>query len=65
MHLDLSETGLSFNMALMICKAVKRSRSLLSIHLSGNPGLSPAFTSKVTQKLGATYETPLNIQSFG
>ena len=40
MHLDLSCTGLSPLIVKEIGDALRRARSLLSIHLSDNPGLT-------------------------
>ena len=39
-HIDLTGTGLSTQVIYDMGTALKRSRSVLVIHLSGNPGLS-------------------------
>jgi len=41
LHLDLSNTGLNEQMVRTIATALKRSRSIISLHLSGNPGITP------------------------
>ena len=38
MHLDLSSTGLSSEMLREFGTALRRAKSLISLHLSGNPG---------------------------
>lgn len=39
LHLDLSHTGLSKMMLLEFGSALRRSKSMLSLHLNGNPGI--------------------------
>jgi hypothetical protein len=39
LHFDLSNTGLSKAMLEQFGPALRKSRSLLSLHLSGNPGI--------------------------
>lgn len=63
-HLNLSDTGLTEYIILMISKMVKASHCLLSLHLSGNPGLKDAVMQRFAGKLMATYETPLLKNSF-
>ena len=41
LHLDLTCTGLTDQMIRTIGTALKRARSILSLHLSGNPGVTP------------------------
>ena len=41
LHLDLSNTGLNEQMVRTIATALKRSRSIVSLHLTGNPGVTP------------------------
>ena len=41
LHLDLSNTGLNEQMVRTIATALKRSRSIISLHLTGNPGVTP------------------------
>lgn len=45
-HLDLTCTNISEAMFMQIIPGVKKTRSLMSIHLSGNPGV----TNKVKQE---------------
>ena len=40
LHLDLSGTGLTKNIVYGLGGCLRKSRSLLCIHLSGNPGLT-------------------------
>lgn len=39
LHMDLSKTGLSDKMLLFFGPALRRAKSLISLHLSGNPGI--------------------------
>ena len=39
-HLDLSQTNLSEQMILNIIPGIKKSRSLMAVHFSGNPGVT-------------------------
>jgi hypothetical protein len=43
LHLDISSTGLSEAMLWFIGAALRRAKSLISLHLSGNPGVTPAL----------------------
>jgi hypothetical protein len=63
-HVDLSDTGLTEGILLRLSKTIKVSISLLSIHLSGNPGLKDGITRKIQGKLKATYEAPLLKKTF-
>jgi hypothetical protein len=40
MHLDLTSSGLTELIIYEITKSMRRAKSLLAIHLSGNPGLT-------------------------
>ena len=40
------------------------SRSLIGVHLSGNPGLDESTTKKLISRLNATWENPLLKQTF-
>jgi len=62
--MDLSECGLSADMILAIIKSVKKTTSLLAVHLSGNTGLSHPVISSVVERLDAAYEPSLIIKSF-
>ena len=55
-HLDLSECGLNEDIVLRLIKPVKNSVSLIGIHLSGNPGLTPKVEKRFLSSLEATYE---------
>lgn len=46
---------------LKVIKAVKRSRSLMGVHLSGNEGMSKAFIAKGVNLIEATHEERRNI----
>ena len=63
-HLNLSDTGLTENMLLLLSKTIKVSHCLLSVHLSGNPGVKDHIMQRFEGKLKATYETPLQKQTF-
>ena len=63
-HLNLSDTGLTENILLLLSKTIKVSNSLLSIHLSGNPGVKDHIMQKLQGKLKATHETPLLKKTF-
>jgi hypothetical protein len=39
-HFDLSSTGLNEGMVMHIGTALRRAKSLVSMHLSGNPGVT-------------------------
>lgn len=41
LHLDLSSTGLCDDMLKCFGVALRRAKTLLSLHLSGNPGVTP------------------------
>jgi len=43
LHLDLSSTGLTEQMLRTIGASLNRSKSVLALHLSGNPGVTPAL----------------------
>jgi hypothetical protein len=64
MHLDLSDTGLSEDMILEIVKAVNYSANLISLHLSGNPGLTIQVESKIFEILNVTFEKSHKLNSF-
>jgi hypothetical protein len=56
MHFDLTQCGLTSDMLLEITKAVKYTQSLVGIHLSGNPGLTPDVREKIVNRLAATLD---------
>ena len=62
--MNLSDTGLTENILLQLSKIIKVSNSLLSIHLSGNPGVKDHIMQKLQGKLKASHETPLVKQTF-
>ena len=43
-----------------LAKAINISQSLLSIHLSGNPGVKDEVVQKLSNAMKATYEKPVN-----
>ena len=63
-HLNLSDTGLTENILLLLSKTINVSHCLLSVHLSGNPGVKDHIMQRFQGKLKATYETPLLKQTF-
>ena len=64
MHLNLSDCGLTEPMLLDLSKHINQSIALLSVHLSGNPGLKDHVIRKIQGKLKATYEIPMLKQTF-
>ena len=64
MHLDLSDCGLTEQILIQLSKSINNSMSLLSAHLSGNPGLKDHVIAKITGKLKASYEPPMLKQTF-
>jgi hypothetical protein len=52
-HLDLSSTGLTSQIIHGLGKTLRRSRSLLSVHLSENPGLTAENKRYITKRIKA------------
>ena len=50
-HIDLTGTGLSSQVIHSMGTALRRSRSILVIHLSGNPGLNLTNMEYLTQRI--------------
>jgi len=50
-HLDLSHTGLTTLMLREFGSSLRRAKSLLSLHLNGNPGLSSALKAEMHQRV--------------
>jgi len=46
-HVDFSDTGLTEGILLKLSSTIKSSLSLLSVHLSGNPGLKDHVMRKI------------------
>jgi hypothetical protein len=63
-HLDFSECGLTADIISRIIKKVRDSTSLIGLHLTGNPGITPEMERRILNTLGATYEKELNLKSF-
>lgn len=53
LHLDLSGTGLEAKLLLGIAEALRKAKSLLSVHLSGNPGLTDQVQDTFVQRIRA------------
>jgi hypothetical protein len=51
LHLDLSQTGLDELTLRTIGVSLRRARSLLSLHLSGNPGINESLKSFLFTRL--------------
>ena len=51
LHLDLSETNLTEFMLWNIGSSLSRAKSLISIHLSGNQGITPALKTLLKQRI--------------
>jgi len=64
LHLELSDTGLTKDVITGLIKPIHESTSLISVHLSGNPGLTPDMQQEILCKLNATYEKPLYLKTF-
>ena len=60
MHLNLTNTGLNFEMLKKIMQAIKRSRSLEAVHLCNNPGL---HTSEIIP-YAAELLNPINLSDW-
>lgn len=58
LHLDLTCTGLTDQMLRAIGTALRRARSILSLHLSGNPGITPALKSFLYQRIRCCMPKP-------
>ena len=51
LHLDLSHTNLTEYMLWNIGKALSRARSVISVHLSGNQGISPTLIDQLQTRI--------------
>ena len=51
MHLDLTQTNLTEYMLWRLGKALKRAKSLVSIHFSGNQSITPALKQQLFQRV--------------
>ena len=49
---------------MMLVENLDDNPSLLSLHLTGNPGLKDPVVEEIQKKLKATYETPISKQTF-
>jgi hypothetical protein len=63
-HIDLSECGLTSEVLLQLIRPIRRSKSLLGVHFTGNPGLSFDVESKILSKLQVTQDKKLAFISF-
>jgi hypothetical protein len=50
-HLDLSSSGLTESLMLNFGKALRRSKSLRALHLSGNPGISQNLIENLSERV--------------
>ena len=62
--MDMSDCGLTEAMIMMLVENLDDNPSLLSLHLTGNPGLKDPVIEEIQKKLKATYETPILKQTF-
>jgi len=53
LHFDLTSTGLTHRIVEELGKQLRRSRSLLSIHLSGNPGVNDQSSRRLRDRVHA------------
>ena len=51
LHLDLSQTNLTEYMLWHIGKALSRARSVISLHLSGNQGITPTLLKQLQPRI--------------
>ena len=51
LHLDLSQTNLTEYMLWHIGKALTRARSVISLHLSGNQGVTPTLIEQLRTRI--------------
>lgn len=62
-HLSLSSTGLDFEMIKALADgAITKARSLLSLHLSDNPGITPDNIAFLKTRIKAQKGAPVPIQ---
>ena len=64
LHLNLDSTQLSEYMLFNLCKCLTRAQSLLSLHASGNPGISVELKEMLWRRIRAKdpHEPIINIQ---
>ena len=57
-HVNLCKTGLTEYMIVKIAKAMRRAKALCSIHLDGNPGVTPRVKEFVSSCIRAMPQKP-------
>ena len=60
LHFDLTSTGLTTHIIQNLGKQLRRSRSLLSIHLSGNPGVNDYTSQALRERIVARPNEDIN-----
>lgn len=63
-HADLSNTGLNEKALWYFGRAMRRSKSLRSLHLSGNPGITDRLIGYLTERAHCIPEEPNNELDF-
>ena len=58
LHLDLSQTNLTEYMLWHIGKALTRARSVISLHLSGNQGVTPTLIEQLRIRIRCSPKLP-------
>lgn len=61
LHLDLTKTGLSHLMLLEFGPALRRAKSIISLHLSGNPGIDEEVTQALHKRAHCMPNFQINI----
>ena len=64
LHLDLSHTHLTEYMLWHIGKALSRARSVISVHLSGNQGITPTLKQQLLTRIRCKPELPYTRVGF-
>ena len=63
-HADFSNTGLNEKQLWYFGRAMRRSKSLRSLHLSGNPGITDRLIAYLTERAHCIPEQPTNELDF-
>jgi len=61
LHMDLTKTGLSDKMLLYFGPALRRAKSLISLHVSGNPGIGDEITEALHKRAHCQPNFTINV----
>jgi hypothetical protein len=61
LHFDISKTGLSKYQLLELGPALRRAKSLISLHASGNPGVSQELCDELFARVHCQPKYPINV----